>query len=188
VIGGAADLATGPITRSAVRVQGPAGRPGSDDPVLRWWRSGRRGPVPAPAAGWLALVRAECAAGVQLSRIVVLAQEAADHQDLLVRWWLPQLVAAGEQVWVLDPEDHRIPGGQEDFWLVDGIRVIHLDHDRSGGLAAATTTGAAGTVLARRRLDRLRALAESFDDWRARTGTGRVRGLFGPATDLDLSA
>jgi hypothetical protein len=138
--------------------------------------------------GWLALVRAECAAGVQLSRIVVLARDAAEHQDLLVQWWLPQLVSAGERVRVLDPADHRIPGGQEDFWLVDGIRVIHLDHDRTGGLVAATTTGAASTVLARRRLDRLRAIAEPFDGWRARTDGGRVRGLLGPAADLDLSA
>lgn len=184
MIGGAADLGTGCITRSAVRVQGPACRPGPGDSVLRWWRSGRRGPIPAPAVGWLELVRAECAAGIRLSRIVVLARGPAEHQDLLVEWWLPQLVAAGEHVSVVDPDDGAVPDGPDDFWLVDGTRVVRLDHDDAGGFSAATIASPARAIAAQRRLSRLRAVAEPFGSWSARTGGGRYRGLHDPAPVL----
>lgn len=188
MIGGAADLATGLVTRTAVRVQGPAGRPRPGDAALHWWRSGRQGPVPARAVGWLELVRAECAAGVELSRIVVLAHGAAAHQDLLVGWWLPQLVDAGEHVSVVDPRDGAVPGGPDDFWLVDGARVVRLDHDGDGDFAGATTAGPADATAARLRLSRLRAVAEPFDTWRARTGAGRCRGVLGRTPVLRRSA
>ncbi|MCY7344521.1 MAG: antibiotic biosynthesis monooxygenase [Pseudonocardia sp.] len=188
MISGAADLGTGCITSSAVRVQGPACRPDPGDTVLRWWRSGRHGPVPAPAVGWLELVRSECVAGIRLSRIVVLARGPAEHQDLLIEWWLPQLVAAGEHLSVVDPEDGAVPDGPDDFWLVDGTRVVRLDHNDAGGFAGATIASPAEAIVAQRRLSRLCAVAEPFGSWWARTGGGRHRGLLGPTPVLGRSA
>jgi hypothetical protein len=181
VIGGPADLATGPVTRGAVRVQGPVGHDGPDDPVFRWWLR-RAGPVPAPAAGWLELLRAERAAGLRPARVVVLPLDLGEHEHFLCRWWWPLTVEAGEDVVVVDPGDGPVPDGPTgDFWVVDDARVVVIDHDRAGrfrGTRAVDPVRAAAFVDL---LHRLVAVAEPFGRWRARTDSGRCRGLLGAA-------
>ncbi|QUH04978.1 hypothetical protein HUO13_33110 [Saccharopolyspora erythraea] len=74
------------------------------------------------------------AAGKTIGRVRVVRRPLTDYQRYQFDWIIPDNVAAGEDVRILDLTDLDLALPDQDFWLFDDAIVVHLDFDPGGVL------------------------------------------------------
>jgi hypothetical protein len=100
--------------------------------LVRAFQEGRLAPPSTAMDEWLALIRANTAAGKRMYRVHVLEQPLTGY----VRWELstyPANVAAGEEIFIAERDRHPDLGNlREDFWLFDDRLVVAMRYDADG--------------------------------------------------------
>lgn len=100
--------------------------------LVRAFQEGRPAPPSTAMEEWLALIRANTAAGKRMYRVHVLEEPLSEY----VRWELstyPANAAAGEQIFIADRDRHTDLGDlREDFWLFDDLDLVVMRYDDEG--------------------------------------------------------
>ncbi|GHJ37311.1 DUF6879 family protein [Streptomyces sp. TS71-3] len=92
---------------------------------------------PKPAnhnARWHERVRGYVASGRTIGRVRVVRRPLTDYQRYQFTWGIPDNIAAGEDIRVLDVtgNDHGLPLSGTDWWMFDEARVVHLNYRPDG--------------------------------------------------------
>lgn len=100
------------------------------------WRTG----VPKPAdhnQAWHDRVRWHVSQGRSISRVRLVQPPLTEYQRYSFAWSIPGNVEAGEDVRILDLNDHPDlkPLPRPDWWLFDNQIVVRLDFNDDGTLA-----------------------------------------------------
>lgn len=130
------------------------------------WRTG----VPQPAdhnQAWRDRVRWHVSQGRSISRVRILWPPLTEYQRYSFEWGIPGNVAAGEDVRVLDLNDHPDlePLPKLDWWMFDDQVVVRLDFNDDGTLAGHELVDDPDLGEYRRLRDLVSALAVPFTEY-----------------------
>jgi hypothetical protein len=89
---------------------------------------------PDDNAEWHAQIHGWAAEGKFLSRVRVVRYPLSDYQRYIFAWGVPDNIAAGEDVRVLDIVDEDFGLPRQDFWMFDDSVVVHLNFNPDGTL------------------------------------------------------
>ncbi len=127
------------------------------DPEPTWERKNR----------WLAVLRAERAAGKVSARVRILTEELTDYERYSCEWGYALNAKAGEDIRVLRRGEHPVHGFiQQDFWVVDDAQALAMIYGEGGRFEGAEILPDVAPWIAAR--DTAWADAEPFQQWWAR--------------------
>ncbi|MGX2996305.1 DUF6879 family protein [Streptomyces sp. JNUCC 64] len=83
---------------------------------------------------WHEDVRTYRATGRTIGRVRIVRQPLTDYQRYQFAWGVPDNIAAGEDIRVLDVthEDFGLPLAGQDWWMFDDLKLVHLNFRPDG--------------------------------------------------------
>lgn len=104
----------------------------SDDPMFAAFRAGEPFTLVEAMHEWIAALRGDHDRGIRRSRVHVVTEPLTEYLRFEATWGYAPLVAAGEDIRIVDATDGWPPGvPRGDFWLVDD-EVYWMRYDPDG--------------------------------------------------------
>jgi hypothetical protein len=104
-------------------------------PKLRAFLAGEPEPEHHPSLrNWHDTVRANTAAGKTMGRVRIVRQPLSDYLRCQLAWGIPNNIAAGEDIRILDLTNLDLDLPDQDFWFFDNSEVLLLNFRPDGTL------------------------------------------------------
>lgn len=144
---------------------------GEEADFLRWLAPGEAEPDWGRKEGWLNILRAEEARGLESFRVRLFSGRMTDYERYEAEWCFVPNVQAGDAVAVLRAGEHTLPASliREDYWLVNDTVLIPMHYDEAGRFLGADVVedpSVLGPYVRAR--DDARREAEPFSVWWSR--------------------
>lgn len=104
--------------------------PGEEEDVRRWL-AGESKPADDNNR-WHTVIRANVAEGKTMQRAKIVRQPFTEYTRMLMEWFVPDNVAAGEDYRIIDITNRKIDLPNQDFWMFDEETVVHLNYRADG--------------------------------------------------------
>lgn len=85
-------------------------------------------------AAWHERIRTLVATGTSIGRVRTVRRPLTDYQRYQLAWGIPDNIAAGEDIRILDLTGRRLDLPSQDFWLFDESVVVQLNFRPDGTL------------------------------------------------------
>ena len=121
-------------------------------------------------AAWHGRVETIVASGRTLRRAKVIRRPLTEYLRYQCAWSIPGNVAAGEDYRMVDITEHDRGLPDQDFWLFDEVKVVHLDYNPDGTFIGAELVEEPDLAQYHRWRDVALSHGVPFDEWNAGAG------------------